>query len=75
MSKIEHSSPTAEWDFKADMAELGMGRDKNLYRAKMKSAIRQSRTSNKHFYLMLNANDPHKLIHFYYDIDEWELYD
>lgn len=62
LSKVKHSSPRADtpWDFVADMEDLGMGRDKERYRANMKEIINQSRASGQPFYLMLNSDDPHR---------------
>ncbi len=62
LSKVEHSSPRADtpWDYVVDMEELGMGRDKDLYVANMRAVIDRSRAGGRPFYLMLNANDPHR---------------
>ncbi|PCE63757.1 sulfatase family protein [Sediminicola luteus] len=63
LSKEEHSSPEEDtpWDVKRSRAKhLGNGRDANKYYNEVVSFIKRAKRENKPFYLMANANDPHR---------------
>ncbi|MEQ6120931.1 sulfatase [Reichenbachiella sp. MALMAid0571] len=63
LSKTKHSSPkeNTPWDVVRTQAEhMGMGRDANRYYEETKAFLKQAGEAKKPFYLMANANDPHR---------------
>ena len=63
LSKTKHSSPkeNTPWDVVRTQADhMGMGRDANRYYEETKAFLKQASETTKPFYLMANANDPHR---------------
>lgn len=62
LGKVGHSTPYAEfeWDMNYDQAELGQGRNPEIYRRYASEFMRGAKHSKKPFFLMLNSHDPHR---------------
>lgn len=65
LGKVGHSTPKAsyKWDFAHDQAELGAGRDPEIYYRYCKEFFEKCRNENKPFYFMVNSHDPHRPFH------------
>lgn len=72
LGKQGHSTPYAsfEWDMAYDQAELGMGRNPEVYYGHARGFVQASVDAKKPFFLMANSHDPHRP--FYgNDREEW----
>jgi len=72
LGKQGHSTPYADfkWDMAYDQAELGMGRNPEVYYGHARDFVQGAVDANKPFFLMANSHDPHRP--FYgNDREEW----
>ena len=72
LGKQGHSTPYAdfEWDMAYDQAELGMGRNPEVYYGHARGFVQGAVDAKKPFFLMANSHDPHRP--FYgNDREEW----
>lgn len=72
LGKQGHSTPYAhfEWDMAYDQAELGMGRNPEVYYGHARNFVQDAVDAKKPFFLMANSHDPHRP--FYgNDREEW----
>jgi len=72
LGKVPHSTPYGdfEWDMAFDQAELGMGRNPEVYYQHAREFVQSSSDQKKPFFLMANSHDPHRP--FYgNDREEW----
>jgi len=62
LSKVEHLAPRTKfcWDYAAEQAELGRGRDPQAYYRRAKEFLAQAAAAKRPFFLMANSNDPHR---------------
>ncbi len=62
LGKVGHSTPKTsfEWDMAYDMADLGQGRDPDIYYKYAKRFFNKASKSGKRFYFMANSHDPHR---------------
>ncbi|MDH7601177.1 MAG: sulfatase [Armatimonadota bacterium] len=62
LAKVEHMAPPAKfpWDVVVKGAELGNGRNPQLYYQHTKALIEQAKAQGKPFFLMANSQDPHR---------------
>jgi N-sulfoglucosamine sulfohydrolase len=74
LGKVGHSTPYTDfhWDMTYDMQELGMGRNPGIYHEYATAFIKESTSSGKPFFLMLNSHDPHRPF-FGNDKPEWYI--
>jgi N-sulfoglucosamine sulfohydrolase len=65
LGKVNHSTPKADykWDFVQDQAQLGNGRDHDIYYRYCKEFLIRCRREDKPFYFMVNSHDPHRPYH------------
>ena len=65
LGKVPHSSPYEgyEWDYAHDYAELGRGRNPELYAGYTREFIEKCQKEGKPFYFMINSHDPHRPYH------------
>lgn len=65
LGKVNHSTPKADykWDFVRCQAELGNGRDPEIYYENCKKFLARCRHEGKPFYMMVNSHDPHRPFH------------
>ncbi len=61
-AKVPHLTPIEKfcWDTVVDAAQLGDGRDPAAYYEQAKAFFEKARTAGKPFFLMANAQDPHR---------------
>ena len=73
LGKVGHSSPkkNTPWDFKLDMPDLGMGRNKDIYYKQAKQIIQNAKKEGKPFYIMANSHDPHRPFAFTESEEKW----
>lgn len=72
LGKVPHSTPYGdfEWDMAFDQAELGMGRNPEVYFKHAHDFVQRASDEKKPFFLMANSHDPHRP--FYgNDREEW----
>ena len=72
LGKKGHSTPYAdfEWDMAFDQAELGMGRNPEVYYGHARDFVTAAVAAKRPFFLMANSHDPHRP--FYgNDREEW----
>lgn len=62
LGKLGHSTPYADfqWDMAYDMAQLGMGRNPEMYYRHTQAFMQQALAANRPFFLMANSHDPHR---------------
>lgn len=62
LAKVEHMTPHAKfpWDYVVQGADLGNGRNPQLYYNHTKAFLEQAKSSRKPFFLMANSQDPHR---------------
>lgn len=62
LSKTHHLAPEEKfcWDHLRTLDALGHGRDPQRYFEETRDVIRTAQQANKPFFLMANANDPHR---------------
>ena len=62
MGKTEHLAPREKfcWDSFVTAAELGQGRDPQLYYHHAKAFFQKAKAEGKPFFLMANSHDPHR---------------
>ena len=62
LSKVSHSTPKTDfkWDYTIETEELGYGRSPSLYYKHTRAFFEDCKASGKHFYLMVNSDDPHR---------------
>ena len=62
LGKVGHSTPYAsfKWDMSYDMAQLGMGRNPDIYYKHAKAFFAEAKSKGRPFFLMANSHDPHR---------------
>jgi N-sulfoglucosamine sulfohydrolase len=62
LAKVGHLAPIEKycWDVVVNANELGVGRDPKAYYQKSKAFFERARSSGRPFFLMANAQDPHR---------------
>jgi len=62
LGKVGHSTPkkSMQWDYRFDQKQLGNGRNPELYYQRSVTFLKESTTSKKPFYFMVNSHDPHR---------------
>lgn len=65
LSKVDHLAPVDRfgWDFVRRPDQLGMGRDPHAYGAAVAGFLRDAEQRGRPWFLMANANDPHRPFH------------
>jgi len=65
LGKVTHLAPKEKfkWDMARDFAEVGYGRNPQLYYEFAKGFIEKAASENKPFFLMANSHDPHRPFH------------
>ena len=65
LGKVGHCTPKTsfKWDMQYDMAQLGMGRNPQIYYKHAKAFMAKAKADSKPFFLMANSHDPHRPFH------------
>lgn len=65
LGKVSHSSPYEgyNWDFARDYADLGCGRNPELYAKYVEAFLKECKAKEQPFYFMINSHDPHRPYH------------